>query len=103
MSNFDTVVIGAGVIGLSTAWRLAQAGLRVLVLDRDHPGAGASGVAAGMLAPVTEAAFGEEALLELNLTAARRFSSFLDELQETAETKISFDSDGTLYAAFDRD
>lgn len=103
MASFDTVVIGAGVIGLSTAWRLAQRGLKVLVLERDKPGAGASGVAAGMLAPVTEASFGEEQLLRLNLMSARRFPSFLEELQEASETKVAFDSEGTLYSAFDRD
>ena len=42
------------------AWRAARAGLSVMVLERDEPGAGASGVAAGMLAPVTEADFGEQ-------------------------------------------
>ena len=56
---YDVVIVGAGVIGLL---RLARgpAGLSVVVLERDAPGAGASGVAAGMLAPVTEADFGEE-------------------------------------------
>ncbi len=67
----DLVVIGAGIVGLSCAWRAAQAGLSVMVVERDEPGAGASGVAAGMLAPVTEADFGEEELLALNLESAR--------------------------------
>ena len=62
-TSHDVVVVGGGVIGLACAWRAAQRGLRVLVLERDTPGAGASGVAAGMLAPVTEADFGEEELL----------------------------------------
>lgn len=39
----DVVVIGAGVIGSSIAWRLGQSGLRVRVLDIGAPGAGASG------------------------------------------------------------
>ena len=42
---------------------------------------GASGVAAGMLAPVTEADFGEDELLELNLAAAERWPAFADELR----------------------
>ena len=54
-------MIGAGLIGLASAWRTQQRGLSVLVVDRARePGAGASRVAAGMLAPVTEADFGEE-------------------------------------------
>jgi glycine/D-amino acid oxidase-like deaminating enzyme len=43
------VVIGAGVHGLSTAWHLALAGEEVLVLDKDHVAAGASGIACGVV------------------------------------------------------
>ena len=58
----DVAVVGGGVIGLSAAWRLAGRGAEVVVIDPD-PGGGASGVAAGMIAPVTEARWGEEPLL----------------------------------------
>src|ERR687883_43994 len=78
----DVVVAGAGIVGLACAWRAAQAGLSVLVLDRSWPGAGASGVAAGMLAPVTEAEFGEEELLRQNLAARERWPGFAAELEE---------------------
>lgn len=44
---YDVVVIGAGVIGLSTAWRLGERGLRVLVLDRGTLGSGTSGHGVG--------------------------------------------------------
>jgi glycine oxidase len=63
-SSADAVVVGGGVIGLSIAWRLAQRGSSVTLVD-DDPGGGASRAAAGMLAPVTEAHFGEEALTAL--------------------------------------
>jgi len=43
------LVIGAGVHGLSTAWHLAQAGEEALVLDKDRVGAGASGIACGVV------------------------------------------------------
>jgi glycine/D-amino acid oxidase-like deaminating enzyme len=43
------LVIGAGVHGLSTAWHLAQAGNDVLVLDKTGVGAGASGIACGVV------------------------------------------------------
>ena len=67
----DVAVSARGIIGLASAWRAARRGLRVVVLERaDAPGAGASGVAAGMLAPVTEADFGEEELLALEPRAA---------------------------------
>lgn len=50
-------VAGAGALGSATALRLARAGFSVTVLDPAPPGANASGVAAGMLAPVSEALF----------------------------------------------
>lgn len=42
-SLVDTIVIGAGVTGLSTALHLANSGAQVMVLERDEPGAGTSG------------------------------------------------------------
>ena len=59
MTAPDAVLVGGGAIGLASAWRAARAGLAVTVVD-PSPGRGASWVAAGMLAPVTEAHFGEE-------------------------------------------
>jgi glycine/D-amino acid oxidase-like deaminating enzyme len=43
------VVIGGGVLGLSAAWRLAERGADVLVLEKDRIGAGASGIAGGIV------------------------------------------------------
>src|SRR5919202_4169141 len=99
----DVVVVGAGVIGLACAWRAAQRGLRVLVLERDEPGAGASGVAAGMLAPVTEAEFGEEALLALNLEGAALWPAFAAELAERSGVDTGYRESGALVVAADRD
>jgi glycine oxidase len=100
----DVVVVGAGVIGLACAWRCAQRGLRVLVLERAaEPGAGASGVAAGMLAPVTEAEFGEEALLRLNLAGAELWPRFAAELGERSGIDSGYRASGALVVAADRD
>ena len=71
----DVVVAGGGVIGTAIAWRAAAAGLDVVLVD-PADGQAASLVAAGMLAPASEALFGEGALLRLNLLAVRRFGSF---------------------------
>jgi methylglutamate dehydrogenase subunit A len=43
------LVIGAGVHGLSTAWHLAAAGEEVVVVDKATVGAGASGIACGVV------------------------------------------------------
>ena len=46
----DVLVIGAGIIGLACAFRLAREGKNVLLLDRDQPGRGASFGNAGHIA-----------------------------------------------------
>jgi glycine oxidase len=103
-TRYDAVVIGAGLIGLSCAWRAAARGLSVLVVDRaEEPGAGSSGVAAGMLAPVTEADFGEEALLHVNLAARERWPAFAAELEERSGLPTGFRDSGALVVAADRD
>ena len=75
----DVLVAGAGVAGLSVAWRAAQRGLATAVVDPE-PGGGAARVAAGMLAAVTELHHGEQTLLALNLTSADRYPRFVAEL-----------------------
>lgn len=52
---YDAVVVGGGAVGCSAAYHLALAGARVAVVERDGLGSGASGAAAGMLAPQLEA------------------------------------------------
>ncbi len=102
-SGYDAIFVGGGVIGLSSAWRAARAGARVGVLERDRPAAGATGVAAGMLAPAGEASWGEETLLSLNLESLRRWPEFADELQGDSATEIGFAAHGALHVALDRD
>jgi glycine oxidase len=55
IEGFDVAVVGAGVIGSAIAYECARRGARVVLLDRDEPGSHASGAAAGMLAPCSEA------------------------------------------------
>src|SRR6266508_1315075 len=101
-SRGDAVVVGGGVIGLGIAWRAALAGLQVTVVD-DAPGRGASWAAAGMLAPVTEVHYGEQALLRLNLAAADRWPGFAAELEEAAGRQVGYRRCGTLTVARDTD
>jgi len=101
--GFDAVVVGGGVIGLACAWRLAQRGAEVAVLERGEPGAGATRVAAGMLAPVGELTFGEPELLELTLEAARLYPEFVAELEAATGESTGYERLGALHVALDRD
>ncbi|MES4905156.1 MULTISPECIES: glycine oxidase ThiO [unclassified Streptomyces] len=99
---YDALVVGGGVIGLVTAWRAAQRGLRTAVAD-PAPGGGAAQVAAGMLAAVTELHYGEQTLLALNLASARRYPEFVAELEEASGQDVGYRACGTLAVAFDPD
>ena len=96
----SVAVVGAGVIGLAVAWRCAQGGLRVTLYD-PQPGRGASRVAAGMLAPVSEAYFGESALTDLLVAAALQWPEFARELEPYGD--VGFRAEGTLVVALTSD
>jgi glycine oxidase len=102
-NRYDAIFVGGGVIGLACAWRAAQRGMHACVLERDRPAAGASGVAAGMLAPVGEASWGEERLLDLNFESLGRWPGFARQLESEAELEIGFSQSGALHVAVDRD
>ena len=99
----DVVVIGGGAIGLAVAWRAAGQGRRVLVLERDRAGAGASHVAAGMIAPIAEARPAEAPLLELGLRSAQLFGGFVRELETATGHDVGYTACGTLLVARDED
>jgi glycine oxidase len=99
----DVVVIGGGVVGLAVAWRAAQRGASVCVLERGELGSGASHVAAGMLAPVTEADPGELALLDLGLRSAAMWPAFAAELAACSGADPGLRRCGALVVARDRD
>jgi glycine oxidase len=102
-ASSGVVVIGGGVIGLAVAWRAAQRGHAVCVLERGELGAGTSRVAAGMLAPVTEADPGELALLELGLHSARAWPGFAAELAAASGADPGLRRCGALVVARDGD
>jgi glycine oxidase len=103
--SVEIAVLGGGVIGLACAWRARQLGHEVLLLERDRVGAGASRVAAGMLAPVAEADFGSaaRAALELSLRSARMWPAFAAELSLASGVEVGLYRSGTLMLARDGD
>ncbi|SCE67099.1 FAD dependent oxidoreductase [Micromonospora coriariae] len=65
----DVAVIGAGMVGLSTAWFLQEIDAGVTVYERDHVGAGASWGNAGWLTPALTAPLPEPSVLRYGLRA----------------------------------
>lgn len=92
-------VVGAGVIGAAVAWQTAGSGAAVTLVD-PRPRSGASWVAGGMLAPVTEAWPGEEDLLELGADALARWPDLAARLTADGHDP-GLRTEGTLVAAVD--
>ncbi len=104
-STVDLAVLGGGIVGLSVAWRACAAGMSVALLERGHIGAGATHVAAGMLAPVAEVEFGPggRRVLELGLRSARMWPEFAAELRRASGIDVGLRRTGTLVVARDGD
>jgi glycine oxidase len=95
----NVIVIGAGIIGSACAWRLAQTGARVTLLERSAPAAGASQAALGVLQfhakPGTHPAY-----QHLSLRSRELYPAMLAELAHVTGERVPYDAGGQLSLAF---
>ncbi len=75
----------------------------MVVVDRGELGGATTAVAAGMLAPVSEADPQERALVRLGLESARRWPAFAAELADVSGIDVGYRESGTLVLARDAD
>ena len=94
----DVVIVGGGVIGCSIAYFAAQAGARVTLIERSHLAAGASGVAAGMLAPQVEAPFADP-FFELALLGRAEHAALAERLLDEVGLDVEYRATGILRVA----
>ena len=94
----DVIVIGAGVIGCSVAYHCVKAGMRVTVLERERIGAGASGAAAGMLAPQVEA-HQPDTFMDFCLAGRAEHGALADALRDEAGMDVEYRQTGVLRLA----
>ncbi len=98
--TWDVIVVGGGIIGLASAWRLAQKRLKVLLLERNTPGKEASWASAGMLAPYTEAEE-DTPLLRMAIASREMYPDFLKNLEEETGLHVPYRDAGALFLALD--
>ncbi|MFI5267395.1 MAG: glycine oxidase ThiO [Chloroflexota bacterium] len=96
--TYDVAVVGAGVIGCAIASELAVRGAKVVLLERDRVCSGASGAAAGMLAPQTEAQAADP-WFELLLAARAEHESLACKLRHETGIDVGYRRDGVLRVA----
>lgn len=99
----SVVIVGAGVIGLSLAFELTRRRVQPLVLEWRRVGAGATGVAAGMLAPASEAEHENPDLVRLAVDSLARYPEFVQAVEEASGLACGYRREGTLLVAPTRD
>jgi glycine oxidase len=99
-SRGDVIVVGAGLIGLSIAFELAERGASVRVYERGEPARAASWAGAGMLAPYTER-IANESLLALCASSLALYPAFVERIASASGIDARLRLEGVLYAAFD--
>ena len=98
----DVAVVGAGVIGLTSALRLAEAGLRPLVIERGDPGREASWAAAGILGAQSESQ-GAGPFFELCLRSRALYGELAGHLLDRTGIDVGYQRCGVLHLAHDDD
>jgi glycine oxidase len=96
----DVVIIGGGVMGSACAWQLAEAGARVIVLEKSVPGAEASSAAAGILGAHAEA-HAPGPMADLLLASLGRYDAWARALYERTGIDVELRRSGVLRVAAD--
>lgn len=95
------IVVGAGIIGLSTAWFLRRSGAAVTIID-PAPASGATHAAAGMLAPAAEVAWGQSPLYPLMRASAELYPEFAAAVASATGHDLGHSRAETLVCGGDR-
>src|SRR5579862_6494212 len=100
MDSGDVAIVGAGLIGLATAFELARAGATVRVYDRAEPARAASWAGAGLLTPHSEE-LPDAQLHALCASSLHEYPSFVQRVREAADVDPQLHLDGVLRVAYD--
>ncbi|HTR04431.1 MAG TPA: glycine oxidase ThiO [Thermoanaerobaculia bacterium] len=99
-SRPDVLVVGGGVIGCAIAAELAARGIAATVLERAEPGAEASGAAAGMLTPQTDAR-ARDAFFDLAVESRGLYPEWSRGLFEETGVDVGYRKTGLLHVRFE--
>ena len=95
------IVVGAGILGASTAFHLARAGAQVTIVDQAHDGR-ATAAGAGIICPWASGA-DDPAFYQLYVEGARYYSELVPALAEHGETELGYRRVGALVVSSDAD
>lgn len=96
----SAVIVGAGIIGLSTAWELERRGWSVTICD-PAPASAATRAAAGMLAPAAEVVWGQETLYPLMRASAAMYPAFVEGIARRTGGETGYRRNATVVVGLD--
>jgi len=100
MNDHEVIILGGGVLGLGTALRLAEAGKRVLVLEKNaEPAKEASFASAGMIGAQSEA-MEDDAYFAATLASRDRWPAYAAKLMALTGRDLGYYPDGCIHLAF---
>ncbi|MGE3537115.1 MAG: NAD(P)/FAD-dependent oxidoreductase [Candidatus Tectimicrobiota bacterium] len=97
----DVIVVGGGIVGMSTAYHLGLAGARTLLIDRDDPGR-ATNAGAGILSPETNSR-DPEAWFDFAVAAVAYYPTLMQHLQADQSGETGYARCGQLVVAVSED
>jgi glycine oxidase len=102
MKSFDVAIAGAGLIGASVAFELAQAGLKVAMFDRNEPGREASWASAGILSPAPESP-AMISMVPLAKASMSLYPAMVANVEEISDESVGFRPKGTIDVFFSKE
>jgi len=94
------LILGGGIIGLSTAFSLSRRGFSVTILERTTCGGQASGAAAGMLAPFSEISEDPDPFFTFCLDSLRMFHKWQEEIKKVSGMDFEYTESGSIHAVY---
>jgi glycine oxidase len=100
MSEREILVIGGGIIGTSIAWRLAERGCSVTLVERGTVGEQASWCAAGMISVQADAAHSNDpAFVALCRDSLALYPEYMADLEAITDGGVEYHRSGSLYVS----
>jgi len=96
---YDAIVIGGGIVGISTAYQLVRSGVKTLVVDRRDEGR-ATDAGAGIISPGGNSGHHDPYYRFVGL-AEEHYTGLIDNLREDGATETGYAVCGSLFVAVD--